>query len=59
MEMVLVLSVRCRYQREFVSLAAHELRSPIMPILGILELLEYEFETYKKKLNCKESTLKD
>ena len=31
-------------QREFVSLAAHELRSPIMPILGTLELIEYEFE---------------
>ncbi|MGC2572845.1 MAG: hypothetical protein WA364_15145, partial [Candidatus Nitrosopolaris sp.] len=27
-------------QREFVSLAAHELRSPIMPILGTLELIE-------------------
>jgi signal transduction histidine kinase len=37
-------------QREFVSLAAHELRSPIMPILGILELLEYEFETDKKEI---------
>jgi signal transduction histidine kinase len=36
-------------QREFVSLAAHELRSPIMPILGILELLEYEFEESDKK----------
>jgi signal transduction histidine kinase len=36
-------------QREFVSLAAHELRSPIMPILEILELLEYEFEESDKK----------
>ena len=36
-------------QREFVSLAAHELRSPIMPILGTLELIEYEFESDKKQ----------
>lgn len=36
-------------QREFVSLAAHELRSPIMPILGTLELIEYEFEESDKK----------
>jgi len=36
-------------QREFVSLAAHELRSPIMSILGTLELIEYEFEESGKK----------
>jgi signal transduction histidine kinase len=31
-------------QKEFVSIAAHELRSPITPILGTLESIEYEFE---------------
>ena len=36
-------------QREFVSLAAHELKSPILPILGTLELIEYEFEESDKK----------
>jgi signal transduction histidine kinase len=36
-------------QREFVSLAAHELISPILPILGTLELIEYEFEESGKK----------
>jgi signal transduction histidine kinase len=36
-------------QKEFISIAAHELRSPIMPILGTLELLEYEFEQGGKK----------
>jgi|SRR5215831_3554329 len=36
-------------QREFVSLAAHELKSPILPILGTLELIEYEFEESGKK----------
>jgi signal transduction histidine kinase len=44
------LNTKYNNQREFVSLAAHELRCPIMPILGILELLEYEFETDKKEI---------
>ena len=36
-------------QKEFISIAAHELRSPILPILGTLELIEYEFEEAGKK----------
>ena len=37
--------------KDFISIAAHELRSPIMPILGTLELIEYEFdEKIKQKL---------
>jgi two-component system sensor histidine kinase VicK len=36
-------------QKEFISIAAHELRSPIVPILGPLELIEYEFEEADKK----------
>jgi signal transduction histidine kinase len=43
------LNTKYNNQREFVSLAAHELRSPIMPILGTLELIEYEFEESDKK----------
>ena len=35
-------------QKEFISIAAHELRSPIVPILGTLELMEYEFEESDK-----------
>lgn len=31
-------------QKEFISIAVHELRSPITPILGTLELIELEFE---------------
>jgi signal transduction histidine kinase len=31
-------------QKEFISVAVHELRSPITPILGTLELIELEFE---------------
>jgi len=38
------LNTKYNNQREFVSLAAHELRSPILPSLGTLELIEYEFE---------------
>jgi two-component system sensor histidine kinase VicK len=36
-------------QKEFISIAAHELRSPIVPILGTLELIQYEFEGAGKK----------
>jgi signal transduction histidine kinase len=38
--------LRTRYnkQKEFISIAVHELRSPITPILGTLELIEFEFE---------------
>jgi signal transduction histidine kinase len=49
------LNTKYNNQREFVSLAAHELRSPILPILGTLELIEYEFEESDKKeikLHC-------
>jgi signal transduction histidine kinase len=43
------LNTKYNNQTEFVSLAAHELRSPILPILGTLELIEYEFEESDKK----------
>jgi signal transduction histidine kinase len=43
------LIIKYKNQLEFVSLAAHELRSPIMPILGTLELIEYEFAESDKK----------
>jgi signal transduction histidine kinase len=31
-------------QREFINIAAHELRTPIQPILGASELMKFEFE---------------
>jgi len=43
------LNTKYNKLKEFVSIAAHELRSPIMPILGTLELIEYEFEEADKK----------
>jgi two-component system sensor histidine kinase VicK len=36
-------------QREFISVAAHELRTPIMPILGFAEMLLEEEEEEEKK----------
>jgi len=43
------VSAKYDKQKEFISIAAHELRSPITPILGTLELIEYEFEEADKK----------
>jgi signal transduction histidine kinase len=34
------LSLNDRMQREFINIAAHELRTPVQPILGMAELLE-------------------
>ena len=48
------LNTKYSKQKEFISIAAHELRSPIMPILGMLELIEYEFgETNKTEVKLK------
>ncbi len=49
------VSTKYDKQKKFISIAAHELRSPIMPILGTLELIEYEFDEADKK----EITLKN
>jgi signal transduction histidine kinase len=38
------LQVHANLQREFVNIAAHELRTPIMPILGMTDLLESRFQ---------------
>lgn len=37
------LKVHDRLQREFVNVAAHELRTPVQPLLGAAELLESQF----------------
>src|SRR5687768_14588636 len=46
------LKVHDKMQKEFINVAAHELRTPIMPILGLSELL------YKNVLNKNEHNLK-
>jgi signal transduction histidine kinase len=42
------VSTKYDKQKEFINIAAHELRSPITPILGTLELIDYEFEETDK-----------
>jgi two-component system sensor histidine kinase VicK len=38
------LKIRDKMQHEFINIAAHELRTPIMPILGYAELFEAQLE---------------
>ena len=38
-----------KMQREFINVAAHELRTPVQPILGMAELLELGFEGGRAK----------
>jgi light-regulated signal transduction histidine kinase (bacteriophytochrome) len=38
-------------QQESINIAAHELRMPIMLILGYAELLEYEFDSTQEAKN--------
>jgi signal transduction histidine kinase len=37
------LTVHDKLQKEFINIAAHELRTPLQPILGLSEILESEF----------------
>jgi len=39
-----------KMQREFINIAAHELRTPIQPILGAAELMEFEFQNGSEKV---------
>jgi len=45
------LNTKYNNQREFVSLAAHELRSPILPILGTLECANGVLISYTSSLS--------
>jgi signal transduction histidine kinase len=38
------LKVHDKMQKEFINIAAHELRTPIMPILGVTDLIKERFE---------------
>jgi two-component system, OmpR family, sensor histidine kinase VicK len=38
-----------KMQKEFINIAAHELRTPVQPILGMAELIELSFEGGKAK----------
>jgi len=52
------LKVHDKMQKEFINVAAHELRTPIMPIIGLSELLYNKFIT-KNENNLKQETLKE
>jgi signal transduction histidine kinase len=44
------LNIHDRMQKEFINIAAHELRTPIMPILGDAIFLEKQFEDGKTEV---------
>lgn len=44
------LSIHDKMQKEFINIAAHELRTPIMPILGDAIFLEKQFEEGKTEV---------
>ena len=44
------LNTHDKMQKEFINIAAHELRTPIMPILGDAVYLEKQFELGKKEV---------
>ena len=52
------LKVHDKMQKEFINVAAHELRTPIMPIIGLSELLYNKFVN-KNENNLKQETLKE
>ena len=45
------LKVNDKMQKEFINIAAHELRTPIMPILGVTDLIKERFEEADQNSN--------
>jgi signal transduction histidine kinase len=43
------LKANDRMQKEFINIAAHELRTPIQPILSVAELMEGQFDAKRKE----------
>jgi two-component system sensor histidine kinase VicK len=43
------LTLHDNMQREFINIAAHELRTPIQPILGLVEILDLQFSEDNEK----------
>jgi signal transduction histidine kinase len=44
------LKANDKLQKEFINIAAHELRTPIQPILGVTELIDAGFENNKDRV---------
>ncbi|NOJ29086.1 MAG: hypothetical protein DA328_02845 [Nitrososphaeraceae archaeon] len=52
------LKVHDKMQKEFINIAAHELRTPIMPILGEIEFIETQVDPVKKTAYVDEEQIK-
>jgi two-component system, OmpR family, sensor histidine kinase VicK len=48
-----------KMQRDFINIAAHELRTPLMPILGVIELAQSQFddEDHPKDIGSNDNTI--
>jgi two-component system, OmpR family, sensor histidine kinase VicK len=46
------LKVRDKMQKEFINIAAHELRTPVQPILGLSDVLLSKNEILSSTKNC-------
>lgn len=51
------LKVHDKMQKEFINIAAHELRTPIMPILGEAEFIEHQFNNKRKTVEIEKEQL--
>ena len=51
------LKVHDKMQKEFINIAAHELRTPIMPILGEVELIEEDLDPKTKTVKVEEEQI--
>ena len=45
-----LLKIKDKIQKEFINVAAHELRTPIQPILGMSYILYSRFEDNEQKM---------
>ena len=53
------LKVHDKMQKEFINIAAHELRTPIMPILGVTDLIKERFDEVNQTRRSKNKRIKD
>jgi signal transduction histidine kinase len=51
------LKIHDRMQNEFINVAAHELRTPIMPILGDAEYIEHKFDITNEIVEVDKETI--
>ena len=53
------LKVHDKMQKEFINIAAHELRTPIMPIMGVTDLIKERFDEVNQTRRSKNKHTKD